>query len=61
MPGRMGGERVTALNLEVVDLKPERNLLLIRGSVPGPDGGLLVIRESVKARKRRKKKAHVLT
>jgi large subunit ribosomal protein L3 len=61
MPGRMGGERVTALNLEVVDLKPERNLLLIRGSVPGPDGGLLVIRESVKARKKRRKKAHILT
>ncbi|RJP27889.1 MAG: 50S ribosomal protein L3 [Actinobacteria bacterium] len=61
MPGRMGAEKVTALNLEVVDVKPERNLLLLRGSVPGPDGGLLVIRESVKARKKRKKKAHVLT
>jgi len=60
MPGRMGGQKVTALNLEVVDLKPERNLLLVRGSVPGPDGGLVVIRESVKARKKRGKKAHVL-
>lgn len=61
MPGRMGGERVTALNLEVVDIKPERNLLLIRGSVPGPNGGILLIRESVKARKAHGKKAHVLT
>lgn len=61
MPGRMGGEKVTALNLEVVDVKPERNLLLVRGSVPGPDGGLLVIRESIKAGKKRKKKAHILT
>ncbi len=61
MPGRMGGERVTALNLEVVGVKPERNLLLVKGSVPGPDGGILVIRESVKARKKAKKKAHVLT
>jgi len=61
MPGRMGAERVTALNLEIVDVKTERNLLLLRGSVPGPDGGLLLIRESVKARKKRKKKAHVLT
>lgn len=61
MPGRMGDERVTAVNLEVVDLKPERNLMLVKGSVPGPDGGLLVIRESIKARKKRKKKAHVLT
>lgn len=61
MPGRMGGERVTALNLEVVDVKPERNLLLLRGSVPGPSGGLVVIREAVKSRKKRKSKAHVLT
>ncbi len=61
MPGRMGGERVTALNLEVVDVKPERNVLLLRGSVPGPNGGLLVIRESVKGRKKRGRKAHVLT
>ncbi len=61
MPGRMGAEKITTQNLEVVDVKAERNLLLLRGSVPGPDGGLLVIRESVKARKKRKKKAHVLT
>lgn len=61
MPGRMGGERVTALNLEVVDVKPERNLLLLKGSVPGPNGGLLIIRESVKGRRKRSRKAHVLT
>ncbi|WP_287154647.1 50S ribosomal protein L3 [Candidatus Solincola tengchongensis] len=61
MPGRMGGERVTALNLEVVDVKPERNLLLLKGSVPGPKGGLLIIRESVKGRRKRSRKAHVLT
>ena len=61
MPGRMGAERVTVLNLEVVDVKPERNLMLLKGAVPGPDGGLLLIRESVKVRKGRKKKAHVLT
>ena len=42
-------------------MKPERNLLLLKGSVPGPDGGLLVIRESIKSVKKRKKKAHVLT
>ncbi len=61
MPGRMGADRVTAINLEVVDVKSERNFLLLKGSVPGPDGGLLVIRESVKSRKGRRKKAHVLT
>jgi len=61
MPGRMGAEKVTTLNLEIVDIKPERSLLLLRGSVPGPDGGLLLIRESVKSVKKRKKRAHVLT
>lgn len=50
MPGRMGGERVTMLNLEVVGADPERNLLLIRGAVPGPRGGLVVVRSSVKGR-----------
>lgn len=61
MPGRMGAERVTALHLEVVDVKPERNLLLLKGSVPGPNGALVIVRESVKSRKRRSRKAHVLT
>jgi len=61
MPGRMGAERVTALNLEVVDVKPERNLLLLKGSVPGPNGALVIVRESVKSRKKRSRKAHVLT
>jgi len=61
MPGRMGAERVTTLNLEVVDVKQERNLMLIKGSVPGPDDGLLIVRESVKSAKKRRKKAHVLT
>jgi large subunit ribosomal protein L3 len=61
LPGRMGNEKVTALNLEVVDVKPERNLLLVRGSIPGPNGGLLVVRESIKGAKKRKKRAHVLT
>jgi large subunit ribosomal protein L3 len=57
----MGAEKVTTLNLEIVDIKQERNLLLLKGSVPGPDGGLLIIRESIKSVKKRKKKAHVLT
>ena len=60
MPGRMGNRRVTAQNLEVVDVKPERNLLLLKGSVPGPSGGILVIRESVKTRKKQKKKAQIV-
>ena len=50
MAGQMGNERVTVLNLEVVEADPERNLLLlIRGAVPGPDGGLVMVRTAVKA------------
>lgn len=48
MPGRMGGVRRTVQGLEVVKVDAERNLLLIRGSVPGPKGALLEIRETVK-------------
>jgi large subunit ribosomal protein L3 len=49
MPGHMGHERVTTLNLEVVEADLERNLLLIKGSVPGPNGGLVSVRSAVKA------------
>lgn len=48
LPGRMGGERRTVQGLQVVKVDAERNLLLIRGSVPGPKGALLEIRETVK-------------
>ncbi|QBI20453.1 50S ribosomal protein L3 [Egibacter rhizosphaerae] len=48
MAGRMGAERVTVQSLELVRVDPERNLLLIRGSVPGPNGGLLDIRDAAK-------------
>lgn len=49
LPGRMGGERTTVLNLDVVKVDVERDLLMIRGAVPGPKGAVLVIREAVKA------------
>jgi large subunit ribosomal protein L3 len=49
MAGRMGGEKVTTLNLEVVSADPERNLLLVKGAVPGPKGGLVLVRDAVKA------------
>ena len=48
MPGHMGHQRVTVLNLEVVSVDPERNLLLVRGAVPGPKRGLVMLRSSVK-------------
>jgi large subunit ribosomal protein L3 len=44
MPGRMGGKRVTQRQLEVVQVDPERNLLLVRGAVPGPRGGTVEVR-----------------
>lgn len=49
MPGQYGVERVTTLNVGVVRVDKERNLLLVRGAVPGPNGGILLIRDSVKA------------
>jgi large subunit ribosomal protein L3 len=48
MAGQMGNERVTVLNLEVVEADLERNLLLLKGAVPGPTGGLVMVRSSVK-------------
>lgn len=48
MPGRMGGKRRTIQGLEVVRVDAERNLILVRGSVPGPRGGLVLIKETVK-------------
>jgi large subunit ribosomal protein L3 len=45
MPGHMGNARVTVKNLEVIDVRPEENLLLVRGSVPGPRRGLLFIQK----------------
>jgi len=48
MAGQMGHDRVTVLNLEVVGADAERNLLLLRGAVPGPTGGLVMVRSSVK-------------
>lgn len=48
MSGHMGHEQVTTLNLEIVDSDVERNVLLIKGSVPGPNGGLVSVRNAVK-------------
>lgn len=48
MAGRMGGNRVTIQNLEVVEVDAEKNLLAVRGSVPGARGGILLIKEARK-------------
>jgi large subunit ribosomal protein L3 len=50
-PGHYGVDRVTHQNLEVVRTDVERNLLLVRGPVPGPKNGLVIVRQSVKAAK----------
>jgi large subunit ribosomal protein L3 len=50
MAGHAGGEQVTTLNLEVVQSDPTKNVVLIKGSVPGPKGGTVIIRNAVKAR-----------
>jgi len=44
MAGHMGSETVTVRNLKVVKVIPEKNLLLVRGGIPGPDNGLLLIK-----------------
>ena len=51
LPGHMGVQKVTIQNLDVVRVDAERNLLLVKGAVPGPKGGLLIIRDTVKAGK----------
>ena len=50
MAGHMGHEQVTTLNLEVVQADVERNLLLVKGSVPGPNGGVVIVRNAVKGK-----------
>jgi large subunit ribosomal protein L3 len=57
MPGRMGGDRRTVLNIAVVRVMPEQNLLLVRGAVPGANGSLVMLRKSVKAAKVPQQKA----
>lgn len=46
MAGRMGGDRVTVKNLEVVRVDPDRNVILVRGAVPGAKAGLLMVRKT---------------
>ena len=49
MPGHMGAVNVTVQNVEIVRADAEKNLLLIKGAVPGPKGAILVRKEIVKA------------
>lgn len=51
LPGRMGTDKVTVQNLEVVKIDTERNLLLIKGAIPGPNNGYVVVKSTVKSGK----------
>jgi large subunit ribosomal protein L3 len=46
----MGNEQVTTMNLEIVEADLERGLLLIKGSIPGPNGGVVIVRNAVKGK-----------
>lgn len=48
LPGHMGNDRVTILGLEIIDVKKEQSLLLVKGAVPGGKNGIVLIRDSVK-------------
>ena len=50
LPGRMGGQQVTIQNLEIVKVDPERNVLLIKGNIPGAKKSVVKITTSVKAK-----------
>lgn len=48
MAGHYGSERVTTLGLEIVEVRPDDSLLLIKGALPGPNGGLVIVRDSMR-------------
>ena len=48
MPGHMGGNRVTTQNLKVMQVRLDENILLVKGSIPGPNGGFVTVKEALK-------------
>ncbi len=51
MGGQMGNKRITVQNLEVVDVRPAQNLILVKGALPGPNNGVVLLRKGIKAKK----------
>lgn len=51
LPGQMGAKKVTTQNLEIIEVDPEKNLLVVRGAIPGANGGLVEVKRSVKGAK----------
>lgn len=54
MPGHYGNDRVTIQNLQIVEVRPEQNILLIKGAVPGANNGLLIIKQAEKKKNKKK-------
>jgi large subunit ribosomal protein L3 len=52
MGGQYGNSRITVQNLEILRIEPETNLMYVKGAIPGPNGGLVLVREAKKKRKR---------
>lgn len=52
MAGQLGSDRVTTQNIEIVAVRPDENLVLVRGAVPGATGGMVLLRPAVKAKKK---------
>jgi large subunit ribosomal protein L3 len=48
MPGHMGNSRITQQNLKLLDVRSEENLLLVKGAIPGPNGGLVLVKKALK-------------
>ena len=51
MPGHMGNSKVTIIKLQIVDIRAQENLILVRGAIPGPDNGFVVIKKSKRERR----------
>jgi large subunit ribosomal protein L3 len=51
MAGQMGNEQVTTQNLQIVELRPEQNLILVKGAIPGATNSLVMLRKGIKAKK----------
>lgn len=52
MSGQMGNARVTTQNLQIVEIRPEKNLILVKGAIPGPKNGLVTLSKGIKAKKK---------
>jgi len=56
MPGHMGDQQVTCRNLDVIAIDPEKNILMVKGAVPGPNSGYLFIREAIRLNRSKARK-----